>query len=78
MKSKKEWNQAILNITMKIHEEFPELSKYIKEMPVKISENNKDEIDNKSLKDYYNSLLEMVNEYAKSHQAKKIKNENSI
>jgi len=49
MKTVAEWNQEIINMTMKIHQEFPELSKYIEEMPVKVSEKNKVEIDIRNL-----------------------------
>ena len=69
MKTATEWNQAIIDITMEIQKKFPELSKYIKEMPVKISGKDKEGIDSKSLMEYYNSLVKMVKEYSKSHQA---------
>ena len=67
MKTEKEWHQKIINITNKIRQEFPELSKYITEMPVNISENYKEEINVKNLEDYYCSLVEIVNNYAKVH-----------
>ena len=38
MKTKTELQQDIINITTTIHREFPELSKYIVEMPVTGSE----------------------------------------
>jgi hypothetical protein len=63
MKTKLE--QDIISITAKIHQEFPELSKYISEMPVNNSEG--DEINVKNLEEYYNSLEELVSEYAKKH-----------
>jgi len=65
MKTKIEWEQDIINITNTIHREFPELSKYMNEM--KVNGLEKDEIDIKSLADYYHSLEEIVKKYAKTH-----------
>ena len=66
MKTSAELEQDILSITMKIDKEFPALSKYIKEMPITVSENPKD-VNIKSLKEYYNSLVELLGEYSKTH-----------
>jgi hypothetical protein len=65
IKTKTEWDQDIVNITSVIQERFPELSKYILEMP----ENNSayEEINIKNLEDYYHSLEDIVNKYAKTH-----------
>ncbi|MDZ4681965.1 MAG: hypothetical protein SH848_08290 [Saprospiraceae bacterium] len=65
MKTKAEWDQNITNITTRIHQEFPELTKYINEMPVKVS--GEGEINVKNLEDYYHSLEGLVNKYAKTH-----------
>jgi len=73
MKTQAELEKDILKITMKIHSDFPELSKYIAEMPENESGNNKIENSIKSFKSYYNSLLVLVSEYAKTHKAKKVK-----
>lgn len=69
MKTKAELEQFILNITMKIHSEFPELSKYISEMPEGDSGTTSSENTIKNLKTYYISLVELVSEYAKTHDA---------
>lgn len=59
----------IINITMKIHQDYPELSKYIKEMPVKDFNSGKDvSVDN--LVDYRNSLIMMLKKYAVTHIGK--------
>ena len=75
MKTVLELDKAILTITMKIHDEYPELSKYIKEMPV----NNLDKQGNgknlSDLKDYYNSLKAMLETYSKTHAIPSIKDE---
>ena len=44
MKTAKELNTDILNMTMKIQETHPELSKFISEMPVKSLDDKDDEI----------------------------------
>lgn len=68
MKTKVEWEVAIAEITNTIGQEFPELSKYIDEMPENNSEQG--EINAKNLEDYYNSLDEMVHNYATTHKGK--------
>jgi uncharacterized protein (UPF0216 family) len=65
MNTKQELEQLIINMTNKINQEFPELLKFIKEMPDNNAENNNVTI--KSLENYYNSLKELVNKYAKTH-----------
>lgn len=67
MKTVAEWDQDILNITFKIHQDFPELSKYIKEMPVKFSEEEKTDVNLRNLMDYYNSLVELVGKYSDTY-----------
>lgn len=67
MKSEKELNTAILDITMKMKEQFPELSKYITEMPVTIPNMENPEINRKALEDYYNSLRIVLKDYVKNH-----------
>jgi hypothetical protein len=70
MKTKIELQQNIINITATIHQEFPELSKYIVEMPVKSSK--ADGINIKDLESYYQSLKELVIKYAKTHEGKEV------
>ena len=73
MKTKTELEQGIINITMKIHREFPELSKYISEMPVNVSVNNAD-VSTKNLKEYYASLQELLASYSNALTDKKVEN----
>ncbi len=72
MKTRIEWEQEILKITQTIHREFPELTKYINEMP----ENNSkaDQVNLKSLEEYYHSLEELISRYANTHKDSKTKN----
>jgi hypothetical protein len=67
MKTEKELNDDILKITMTIKELFPELSKYIEEMPVTIPNSSNPEINIKKLKDYYDSLDNLMKKYATNH-----------
>jgi hypothetical protein len=67
MKTEHELNADILKITMKIKENYPELSKYITEMPVTIPNEVSPEINSKTLSTYYDSLLELMRKYAQNH-----------
>lgn len=63
MKTEIEIEDAILNITMKIKTEYPELSKYLEEMPVTIPDTKNPEINIKNLQEYYNSLESLLKKY---------------
>jgi hypothetical protein len=67
MKTEKQLHAEILEMTMKIQEQFPELSKYIAEMPVTIPNATSPEINIKALQDYYDSLAIMLKDYAVNH-----------
>ena len=67
MKTAEQLNDAILKITMKIQEKFPELNKYITEMPVTIPDTDDPEVTTKKLQEYYDSLKALVNKYSPSH-----------
>ena len=67
MKTEKELNADILKITMTIKEKYPELSKNIIEMPVTNSETISSAISNKSLQDYYDSLVTLLKNYDETH-----------
>jgi hypothetical protein len=56
MQTEKEVNSKILKITMSIQEKYPELSKYLLEMPMTIPDVTNPEINIKVLNDYVNSL----------------------
>ncbi len=75
MKNEEQWNKAILDITLKINSEFPELSKYISEMPVTIPDVEDPQINIKNLKEYYNSLDTLMKKYTNNHHSE---NENIV
>jgi hypothetical protein len=67
MKTEIELNADILKITMTIKEKYPELSKHIIEMPVTNSESIGSAISNKSLQDYYDSLVILLKNHDATH-----------
>ena len=68
MKTEKEINADILKMIMKIDETYPELSKYIAEMKVSISDTDTDfpETNLINLADYYNSLCALFTRYKRA------------
>ena len=67
MKTETELNENILKITMTIRNEFPELMKFLNEMPVTIPNEQSPEINNKILQEYFESLESMLRKYAPNH-----------
>lgn len=63
MKTIEDWNKKILNITLKIKVQYPELSKYLEEMPITIPDKKYPIITSKILQDYYNSLTSLLDNY---------------
>lgn len=64
----------ISQITRDIEENYPELQKYLDETPTTLPKgsNSDSHMDNKVLKDYLDSLKEMLRKYKEGgHQAKK-------
>lgn len=66
MKTVSELNKAILDITMKIYNEYPELVKYLSELPVTIPDSSNPEINTLILQDYYETLSNIVKKYVSS------------
>lgn len=60
MKTEKELNAKIMELTNKIRDERPELVKYIDEMPITIPSDSDPEISQKVLKDYIISLKDLL------------------
>jgi len=60
-------NDKILKITMTIKAKYPELSKYIEEMPETVPDLKHPEITQKNLKSYYDSLDAMLKKYEQEH-----------
>ena len=63
MISEGELNAEILRVTLMIHTEYPELSKFIEEMPVTIPNVDQPEINISILSDYLDSLYSLIFHY---------------
>ncbi len=66
----KEFNSRIMKITMTILEKYPELYSNIEEMPITIPNEINSEMSLKHLKDYYDSLDSVLNNYILEHPVK--------
>lgn len=71
LESEQDLNIRITQITNLIQENYPELTPYIGEIPVSIPNDPQPEVNAKILKDYYDSLYQIV----KNHQKNKPVNE---
>jgi len=57
----------IVAITMQISEKYPELSQFLGEMPVTVPNENNSVIDTLTLKEYYESLKQILKKYQFEH-----------
>jgi hypothetical protein len=69
--TEKDLNAKILKVTLMIQEQFPELSKYLEEMPVTIPNAENPNIELENLKKYYNSLTAILDKYKLEHTDRK-------
>jgi len=60
LETESEINKKIMDITLKIQETHPELSNFLNEMPVTIPDEKKPHITISILKDYYDSLCNLL------------------
>jgi hypothetical protein len=63
-----DWNERIMKITMKIKDQYPELSNHLTEMPITIPDEKDPEVKIKNLKEYYESLKVMLEKYKIEHE----------
>ncbi len=61
-------NSKILSTTILIQERYPELIKFLNEMPVTIPDEQNPEITIKTLKEYHDSLETLLNDYIIQHR----------
>lgn len=71
MKTKTELERDILNLTMKMHLEFPELSTYIADLLGEISEKRSTETPIQKLKEYYTTLDGVLIVYSETYVTEK-------
>lgn len=67
-----EINEKILGITNKIRDKHPELLSYLNELPLTVPNQENTELSFKSLQCYYESLVNILHEYEKSHAPNEI------
>ena len=70
VETEQQLNADILKITLTIKSQYPELSKYIEELPVTIPDKQTPEVTPRNLQTYYDSLQALVKEYSETHAAK--------
>jgi hypothetical protein len=68
--SEKELNQIILRLSMEIRDEFPELSKFLGEIPDTVPVEDSPELILENLADYCASLKSLKDEYGHKHEAR--------
>jgi hypothetical protein len=56
-------NLKIMRVTQEIKDHYPELTKFLEEMPVTVPDDKDINITLKSLKSYYDSLNSVLNNY---------------
>lgn len=67
MESQNDLNDNIRLTTLKIQEEYPELIKYMNEIPRSSLSSSEKGVNNKELKGYLDSLNNLLETYAKEH-----------
>ena len=67
MESINDLNLKITNITMLIQEKYPELINFLNEIQITIPKEQSPEINISILKDYFNSLVTLLNDYILEH-----------
>jgi hypothetical protein len=67
MKTVKELNDDILKMTMTINEHYPELSKFLEEMPDTIPNVANPHMDRETLLKYHESLVTLMQQYEVNH-----------
>jgi len=67
MQHQDDLSEKIFIATMKIQEEFPELMKYLDEIPRNLQSNTEKGVSHNSLKDYLDSLNNLLKTYSKEH-----------
>lgn len=67
-KTAQEWTQDIDDIKAEIQKKYPELTKFVKEMPVILSANGTPDNDPRHMKAHYESLELLIKNYTTSYE----------
>ncbi len=68
MKTTDELKYEILKVTMNIEETYPELAKFISEMPISTSDDGDSIFDKEALQEYLDSLNNLIATFAYSNK----------
>jgi hypothetical protein len=68
MHTEEELNEKIMKLTMVIEENYPELTKYLSEMPVANPTESNPEINRQELSKYYDTLVSWFRGYVTEQQ----------
>lgn len=68
METEEAINAKIFKVTMVIQENYPELSKYLNEMPITIPIDSRPEVNVQHLQKYYDTLVSLFRNYVAEHQ----------
>lgn len=68
METETDINTKIMKLISVMQDNYPELSKYIGEMPLPIPLKNNPDVNLKNLQNYYDSLVCLFREYVAEHQ----------
>lgn len=71
METQIDYQKAINKLTLEIEEKYPELYQYLEENPITIASRGKGEFNESHLKDYYESLTQMVAKHIQTHSSVK-------
>lgn len=71
MKTEAELEQDVMGILKKILNDFPELTKFIDEMPLNNKGGSNQDTAKIELEAYFNSLNNLYNDYSSTHTVKK-------
>jgi hypothetical protein len=58
-----ELNLKIIEVTNRIKDHYPQLTKFLEEMPIAVTDETNVEVTLRNLKSYYDSLNTMLNKY---------------
>lgn len=80
METEKTLTERIMAITHEINRQHPELTKYLTEMPDTNPKEKDPNTNKKALREYYDSLIELVRKYLPNHilQEKENNKNNSL
>ncbi|MGF1637459.1 MAG: hypothetical protein ACFCUU_10335 [Cyclobacteriaceae bacterium] len=69
-KIERDLNVKITKLTLTIKDKYPELNKYLDEMTETIPDDDDADVTLKRLRNYYESLKEMIDKYEEEHPEK--------